>query len=69
MLYNIRTVMLDHNKLVYIHPSIGRLSNLTKLSLSHNCIDELPVGMHVFVKTSCLGCHWFCLLMIFSCML
>lgn len=42
-LQSLRTLKLDHNKIVYIHPSIGRLSNLTKLSFSCNCIDELPV--------------------------
>ena len=42
-MHSLTTLKLDHNQIVYVHPSIGRLSNLTKLSFSHNCIDELPV--------------------------
>jgi internalin A len=41
-LKSLTCLMLDHNKIVYVHPALGRLSNLTKLSFSHNCIDELP---------------------------
>jgi Leucine-rich repeat (LRR) protein len=43
LLYSLQTLLLDHNKIAWISPALGRLSCLTRLSLSHNCVTELPV--------------------------
>ena len=43
---NLRTLILNDNKLNQLSPKIGNMSNLNILLLHNNCLKELPSTLY-----------------------
>jgi CCR4-NOT transcription complex subunit 6 len=50
----LNTLYLNHNRLTYIPPAIGRMRSLTHLDISGNQLTELPAEMGMLVKLKSL---------------